>query len=167
MRHAKSDWPANTGDLERPLTSRGRKDAVVAGSWLGNRSFKINQALVSPSRRTRQTWELVAANLGYEVKAEIEESIYEAHPGALLAVVQGLQVETAILVGHGPGIPRLAALLAANQDAPQFERLRMKYPTCAISVLHSQEHWADWAPGCAELSAYEIPRADPLAADND
>ena len=61
LRHAKSSWDdASLADRDRPLADRGRKAARRIGRLLGERGWRPDRALVSPARRTQETWELIA-----------------------------------------------------------------------------------------------------------
>ena len=54
MRHAKSSWKTNDADLNRPLSGRGTRDAVVAGQRLAGTRFDlvlISPAAMRPARR--------------------------------------------------------------------------------------------------------------------
>ncbi|WP_431044796.1 SixA phosphatase family protein [Streptomyces sp. P1-3] len=84
LRHAKSAWPDGVDDQERPLAPRGRRDAPAAGRWLRDVGRVPDLAICSPARRTRETWELAARELGPAVP-----------PGSPEHVVGGL----------GPAVP--------------------------------------------------------------
>src|SRR5690606_39203871 len=64
LRHAKAD-PAAGGqsDRDRPLSERGRADALAVGAALAAHGERIALALCSPSVRTRETFELMAESL--------------------------------------------------------------------------------------------------------
>src|SRR5690242_1439584 len=64
FRHAKSAWPDNVEDHERPLAERGRKAAPVMAKWLLAKGLRPSVALVSTAKRTQETWALVAPELG-------------------------------------------------------------------------------------------------------
>ncbi|MEN9711067.1 MAG: hypothetical protein RL441_1059 [Actinomycetota bacterium] len=166
MRHAKSDWPAGFDDIDRPLSKRGIADAGVAGEYLGTQDWQIGFALVSVAQRTRETFANVSSTLGYDVRHSFENSIYDASPGEILSLVRAQVAETVLVIGHAPGIPRLALGLAMG-ELPN-ELLRGKgYPTAAISVLESDQPWSAWEPECARFVDYHVPRADPLSDDSD
>ncbi|WP_230211275.1 SixA phosphatase family protein [Streptomyces kaniharaensis] len=63
LRHAKSAWPPDVPDWERPLGPRGRRDAPEAGRWLRRRGLVPDTVVCSPARRARETWELAGAEL--------------------------------------------------------------------------------------------------------
>jgi len=60
IRHAKAKQ--GDRDIERPLARRGREDARVIGEWLAERAVP-DVVLVSPSERTRETWQCASAVL--------------------------------------------------------------------------------------------------------
>ena len=63
LRHAKSDWP-DVPDWDRPLAKRGQRDAPVIGRWLRDYGCQPEIVICSAALRTRQTWDLVAPELG-------------------------------------------------------------------------------------------------------
>lgn len=166
LRHAKSDWPAGYDDHDRPLSERGRRDAAAAAEWFNRQSWHIDAAVVSSAQRTQETFELIAQGLEYAVSAVVEPRIYEAPTSSILEIVRQQNQETVLIVGHGPGVPRLALALSADGIPSELER-RGNYPTCAISVLESDVAWADWGPEMAAFTNFVVPRADPKDHDRD
>ncbi len=64
LRHAKAETTLGVAsDADRPLSSRGYADATAAGIWLGTEGLRPELVICSPARRTRQTWQAVAAAL--------------------------------------------------------------------------------------------------------
>jgi phosphohistidine phosphatase len=151
VRHAKSAWPDGVPDAQRPLNKRGRRDAPAAGRWLRDQVGQVDAVVCSPATRTRQTWELIAAELDGAPAPAFDERVYAAAAETLFAVVRGISddVGSALLVGHNPGVADLVAMLAD-------EELEMK--TSAIAVLGLTGPWADAQPGGATLIAYATPR---------
>lgn len=162
LRHAKSDWPAGVPDSERPLGKRGRDEAPQAGRWLAATGIRPDVALVSPATRTRQTWELVAAQLGVQAPTRIEEDLYVAGLAGSLGLVRALDddVRTVVVVGHNPTTENLALLLDDGTGVTDDrERMAGKYPTGGIAVLHLQvPRWADLGESSARLMAFAVPR---------
>ena len=68
LRHAKAE-KADPGmpDRERPLNSRGQQDAAAIGVYIDRHGLTPDIALVSPARRTGETWERMAAALSKPV----------------------------------------------------------------------------------------------------
>lgn len=151
LRHAKSDWPEEVPDHDRPLAKRGRRDAPEVGRWLGGHDYLPDTVVCSTAQRTRQTWDLVAAKLGGAAPTvTFEPRAYGASPQTLLYLVQELTpaTRTALLIGHNPGISELASALA---EAP------LSFPTAAVAVLEFDGDWSDLEPGRAYLANYVTP----------
>lgn len=142
VRHAKAkqDGPS---DAERPLASRGRADAAAIGRWLASQGIVPDRVVVSPSLRTRQTWELAGIDAP---PADFDERIYDNTVEDLLAIVRDTPqyVHTLVLVGHNPSM----GLLAASW-APVLSEFR----TSAVAIFELP----DWSsPG--RLIASATPR---------
>jgi phosphohistidine phosphatase len=118
LRHAKSDWP-DVPDRDRPLAKRGRRDAPRIGRWLREHGYQPDVVVVSDATRTRQTWDLVAAELGGSPAVRFEPRAYAASALSLLYLVQELpdRYRTALLIAHNPGLSDLAASLAAPPES--------------------------------------------------
>lgn len=160
MRHAKSAWPVGIADEKRPLSGRGRRDAVVAGQLLSSRLPRPDEIIVSPAKRARQTVKLVQSALG-PVPTNREDRVYAASWWDLLDVLHevGEQVGTLMLVGHNPGLEDLVRQLAGHGEERAVRQLSTKFPTSAIAVLRAELSWSQWGAGCAELRSLSIPRA--------
>jgi phosphohistidine phosphatase len=158
LRHAKSDWP-DVPDQERPLAKRGRRDAPVVGRWLRRHGYLPDTVICSVARRTRQTWDRVAPELGGSPSVTFEPRAYEASALTLLYLVRELPgtCRAALLIGHNPGIEELAAHLAEAPDAAGAPPLGPRFPTAAVAVLEFDGDWPDLAPGHARLLAFATP----------
>jgi phosphohistidine phosphatase len=163
LRHAKSDWP-DVPDRDRPLAKRGRRDAPVIGRWLRDHGYQPQIVICSAARRTRQTWDLVAPELGGSPSVTFEPRAYAASAITLLYLVRELPAacRSALLIGHNPGVSELASnLLEAPGDsvsgagAPGSPGLR--FPTAAVAVLEFDGDWAGLALAQARLLAYTSP----------
>ena len=156
LRHAKSDWP-DVPDRKRPLAKRGRHAAPVVGRWLHDRGYLPDTVICSVAQRTRQTWELVAPELGGSPSVTFEPRAYEAGAHTLLYLVRELPgaCQTALLIGHNPAIEDLANHLAEPPDAADTPGLR--FPTAAVAVFEFAGAWPDLAPGHARLLAFAVP----------
>jgi phosphohistidine phosphatase len=162
LRHAKSDWPSGVPDKERPLGKRGRAEAPEVGRWLAATGVLPDIALVSPARRTRETWQLVAAQLDVQVTTRVEDEVYSGGLLGSLELLRGLdeQVRTALVVGHNPTTESLALLLDDGTGvADDRARMAGKYPTGGLAVLHLQvPQWSDLDESTARLMAFAVPR---------
>ena len=152
LRHAHAE-PAAQGqaDLDRPLSAEGLAEAEAAGRWLAENKLVPDCVLCSPSRRTRETLEAVLAAIGY-VDQRIEPSIYEATPGTLISLADlHVEAERLMLVGHNPGLERLAALLHSGQSGDY-----RGMPPGGVAVLTVPAD-TSLEPGVAQLSAVWWP----------
>jgi phosphohistidine phosphatase len=159
LRHAKSAWPA-VPDHRRPLAARGRRDAPAVGRALRDGGYLPDRVLCSTAERTRQTWDLVAGELGAAPPVEWDDRIYDASVDGLLAVLRDVPdgVGTVLLVGHNPGVQELTLALAGDAQSDTARRVWEKFPTSAFAVLSLSGNWSDLAPGVGELVEFAVPR---------
>src|SRR5690349_11674029 len=135
MRHAKAEIPMGR-DIDRALAPRGRKAAPLIGKYLKDELLLPDLALVSPARRTRETWDLVRRDLG-QVDAREDSRIYEASKDGLLAMAREVAsgIRTLLMIGHNPAMGELARLLVGHGDRYAFARLSQSFPTSALAVI--------------------------------
>ncbi|MCG6114741.1 MAG: histidine phosphatase family protein [Mesorhizobium sp.] len=162
LRHAKSSWddPA-LADFDRPLAPRGETAAPVMGAEMARRGWRPDHALVSPSRRTRETWALVAPCLAEAPAEGFPERLYMAGADDLMAVVREApaHLETLLVVGHNPGLEDFAARLAGDASAAgALDRMRTKFPTGALARFEFEGAWRDLAHGSARLTHFLRPK---------
>jgi len=156
LRHAKSSWQTTEADQRRPLSERGERDAIAAGEILAG--YKLDVVLASTATRVQLTWE--GAEEGGAACDDVRhaEAIYQAWPGELLTLVQGLAESdsTAVLIGHQPTLSELILSLAKPNELT--DKVAKKFPTCGLAVLTFTGTWAKLAEGKAKLERFEIPR---------
>lgn len=100
-------------DAQRELTPRGQKQARKMAAWLEDNQPRALRILVSPTVRTRQT--AMALRDEFEVVRGIGP---EAGVADMLAAAGWPDASGAcLLVGHQPGLGRLAALLLSGTEA--------------------------------------------------
>jgi phosphohistidine phosphatase len=155
VRHAKSSWDyAELSDFERPLNTRGRRDAPAMARRLAGELEKPLRLVSSPALRAITTAHAFAGALGLDHTAiRIEPRIYEATRGALFAIAQELDdADTHVLLfGHNPGFTELAQLLAPCTFG--------EMPTCAVATLgFDLKHWRELQPHSGTLLRYEFPK---------
>ncbi|MFC5720754.1 SixA phosphatase family protein [Streptomyces gamaensis] len=161
LRHAKSAWPPDVADHERPLAPRGRRDAPAAGRWLRAADCLPERVLCSTSLRTRQTWALAAPELGGAVPpVAYEPRLYRATLPELFDVLREVpdDVGALLCVGHNPGLQELVLALAGEDLAGARGQVEEKFPSAAIAVLTWHGPWRDLAPGAALLTDVAVPR---------
>lgn len=168
LRHAKSSWEDDAlDDFDRPLNPRGRRAAPAMGGVLLERGWVPDRVLCSPAARTRETWALVEEALGTEVPAEYPDVLYLAEPDEMVEEIRngGREAERLLVVGHNPGMERLALALA-GAGAPEIrERMAAKYPTAALAVLGFEGGWDSVAAWRGRLVDFIRPKDLPDAEE--
>ena len=152
LRHAKSDWP-DLPDAERPLAKRGRRDAPRIGRWLHEHGYQPDVVVVSAATRTKQTWDLLAPELGGVPAVRFEPRAYAASALTLLYLAQELpdRYRTALFIAHNPGLSDLATTLAAPPESA------ISLPTAAVAIFDFPGDWPSLPPGHARLISLTTP----------
>ncbi|RDJ09642.1 SixA phosphatase family protein [Rhizobium grahamii] len=162
LRHAKSAWPENVPDHDRPLAGRGEKAAPLIGRYLAREKLIPDLVLVSSARRTQETWGLLAKELPSAIAKRDTEDLYEASAAKIAAVVQTIdpKVRTLMLIGHNPGFQDLADGLIGEGDPAACTRIREKFPTAALAVIEfDADRWKDLRPRSGLLERFITPRS--------
>jgi|SRR5271170_2107069 len=128
MRHAKSDQNSSIRDFDRPLNSEGHRQAQTMGEKITARDITIDNAIISPSLRTTQTFDLVCKGLINLPEARFDERLYNASLDDILAV---LQEETfpntnLLIVAHCPGVIEIVLHLTGEH---------LEFKTANVAVL--------------------------------
>jgi len=159
LRHAKSSWDDDTlADHERPLSSRGIRDAKRIAEHLRTLDARLDLVLCSSAVRTQQTLGLVKPSLG-DAAVHVEDGLYAASADALLERLRGIpeSAHSALVVGHNPGLQDLVLHLAA--PGPLLEKVIAKFPTGALATLALADRtWISVHQGDAVLVGYAVPR---------
>ena len=160
LRHAKSSWKDRSlADRDRPLAGRGRRAAKAMAAHLEAEGIRPELVLCSPARRTRETLERVQAAFGDEVEVLFEEALYGATEAGLLARLRVLprEVDSAMVIGHNPGLWKLA--VALSSEGAELARMREKYPTAALATIDlPADGWSALERSGGELVAFVRPR---------
>jgi phosphohistidine phosphatase len=161
MRHAKAEQAGPT-DFERPLASRGHRDASAAGAWLASQDVTPDHALVSAALRTQQTWESVASGAGWTLTPDLDRGLYAAGPESALDIVRLVpdSASSLIVIGHNPTVAVLAQVLDDGTGDPSVgASMAGDFPTSAVAVYSYDGSWADLGEGTARLDAFHVGRA--------
>ncbi|WP_019903028.1 histidine phosphatase family protein [Methylobacterium sp. 77] len=160
LRHAKSDRSPGVRDIDRPLNPRGFKAAPQIGAYLAANALHPDKVVVSPSLRTRSTWDSVSEALGM-AEADIVDAIYEAPSSSLLRVIRATpaDVRTLLLIGHNPGIQDLALALVGDGPREATARLSVEFPTAALAVIDIEgDAWTEFRAGKGRLDRFVTPK---------
>jgi phosphohistidine phosphatase len=163
LRHAKAERSRpGERDHDRRLAERGRDDAPRLGAYMAKHRYLPDQVVVSTSARTRETWDLVAAEMPGKPKVAFEERVYESTPRALLQVIKetGPKVRTLLMIGHNPSMHELAVQLIATGDIDMRQQLLEAFPTAALAVIEFKlDGWDRVHAQAGRLEHFVTPRA--------
>ncbi|MDQ0326797.1 phosphohistidine phosphatase [Rhodopseudomonas julia] len=160
LRHAKSDWHSGARtDFERPLNARGREAAEAMGAFMAAEGLAPDLVLCSPSKRTRETLELVSKSLQLPDDVRFPETLYEEDGSDYQAVLRNEagEAECCLVVGHNPMTYEAALSLAGDGASHDMARLAVKYPSGTLSVLEFDAPWAELKTGSGRLTGYVRP----------
>lgn len=137
MRHAKSSWShSGLTDHQRPLNKRGKRDTPTMARLIADEDLVPDLVVSSTANRARMTAELFVEHCpGGDCQVSTTDEFYHASARVYLAYVAGFAntVETAMVVGHNPGLENLIESLAG-----EYERM----PTAAIAhVIFDVDDW--------------------------
>jgi phosphohistidine phosphatase len=153
LRHAEAE-PAQAGisDIDRVLTQRGRLEAVTAAQAIASAGLTIDEVLISPAQRTRETASIVTTTLRLQVPVAPVPALYLGAPYAILVTIQGCRpaAQTLLLIAHNPGISELIPTLA--HDAQEV----LLHTAGACHLTLPQDSWDQ--SGTTKASAFEVLR---------
>lgn len=145
LRHAKAE-PADgfASDHDRSLAERGRRAATALGPVIAAAAWAPDEVFCSTARRTRETWQQVAAAGALLVMpVSFRPELYEASVGRVLDVIAdaGAESGSVLVVGHEPTMSGTLRTLTG--------RLTGSFPTGALAVLRFDHasSWAECVPG--------------------
>jgi phosphohistidine phosphatase len=165
LRHAKSDRSdPGLADADRPLSARGKRDAPAMAAYMREQDYLPELILCSTAKRTRETLALMQPRLGHGIAAEYDRRLYLGSPEALLRRLRDVDegVASVLLIGHNPGLERLAAALAPRGKQRALARMREKYPTSGLAVIHLHiDRWEQAESGAGTLTDFMVPAELP------
>jgi phosphohistidine phosphatase len=159
LRHAKSGWDdSSLSDFDRPLNARGRGAARAIGREMRALGLGWDRIVASPAVRVTETIDGLAESYG-PLAPVYDESVYLASLGTLLDIVRATDDAhaTLLVVGHNPGMERLALLLSGGGRL--HDEVALKYPTGALAeISFAVDHWRDVAESGGTLARFLRPR---------
>ena len=155
VRHAKSSWNhPGLSDRQRPLNSRGERDAPVMGKRIVDHGIRPSLIITSPATRAWRTARIIAAEIGYPTEfLQREDSLYLAPLDDLLdaVVAQDVSFNSLMVVGHNPGLTEFANFLIPG--------LTNNLPTAGVvSVQVDRDDWNLYEQPEAELLTFDYPK---------
>jgi phosphohistidine phosphatase len=160
LRHAQTEDVRPGGhDIDRRLTSHGEEQARAVGAYLRQQGLAIDHVLCSSAVRARQTLELLDLPPVASDHTDVSEAYYNAGSDSLIEAVRALPdgCDTALLVGHAPGLPGVAYELVdpESSDPSAWAAIQHRFPAAALARLEWSGGWDD--VGAARLVGVRLP----------
>ena len=155
VRHAKSSWDfPELADIDRPLNSRGAKNAPQMGKRLRQKGIKPDLLLSSPANRAITTALEIAKEIGYPIEAVMRSrDVYHADERELLRIVrqQDNKHSSLMLFGHNPGFTWFANFLTGEHID--------NIPTAGIvAITLDCDSWQDANNKLGKLDFFDYPK---------
>jgi phosphohistidine phosphatase len=155
IRHAKSSWDyPGLADRERPLNSRGLRDAPFMAKLLCKKGVQPGAIFTSPAVRAMTTATFFKNEL--DVDAEdffLRDELYESGAGEVVRFIAMLpeDLDTVLIFGHNPTFTNVANKFTANYIG--------NIPTCGIVCIAADvQRWPDFVPPKAAVSEFFSPK---------
>ena len=130
------------------------------GAYIGTQGLIPEISIVSTSKRTRETWAEAVRAGGFSAPKVDEPRVYESGAGDLLEVLRGQDPELGrlMLVGHNPGMERLAAWLIGDGDSAALARLQREFVVAGLAVIDfTARAWSELDVQSGRLERFETP----------
>jgi len=144
---------AGMSDADRKLTEEGGRRMLRAARGLRRIGVVPDRLVASPLRRATETAAILARELVPGLKVEVEASLAPGcEPAEVVRWLDAARQGSAIvLVGHQPGMERLASFLLTGSS----EAVPLSFKKGSVASLHLR---AGRSPGSAELEWFLTPR---------
>jgi len=153
-RHAKSYWKDQSiPDFDRPLNSRGKRDAPFMGEVLNDKKIMLDLIISSPAKRTKKTAIEIASKIGYpEKKIQFNEDLYEASSNTIIKLIKKIEekYDSVMIFGHNPGLTMLNNHLSNHYID--------NIPTCGIVALQLDKKWSELDKNSCKFLFFEYPK---------
>lgn len=155
IRHAKSSWDyPELKDIDRPLGSRGLRDAPFMAQLLKEKGIVPDKIVSSPAKRAHSTATFFAQAQGIRPeKILLDPKIYHAYAGDILSIARDWPDDwnNVFLFGHNPTFTSVA-----NYFADEFID---NVPTCGIVEIQLDTNsWKHLKKGEGEVKHFWYPK---------
>ena len=136
VRHAKSDWPEETEDFDRPLADKGLEDAMNMSRFLKANNISIDYLVSSPAVRALNTCKIF--NQTYNLHFDTDEKLYNPSERNFESVIYDLDDKhnSVAFFSHNNGISNFANSI--SEDIFHF-------PTCGVAGFEIDcDSWTDF-----------------------
>lgn len=149
IRHAKSDWPENTEDFDRPLAAGGVAQATNMAQRLHGSNINIDKMFCSPALRAKHTCDIF--NETFILPVEAADELYNPKELHFENLIDSLDetLSTVAIFSHNNGISNFANTL--TDDIYIF-------PTCGVAAFESPcSSWQEFRHAAKKLLFFYEP----------
>lgn len=118
LRHAKTEQPySGQKDFDRELKDIGISDAIYKGQVFKQKNINFDLFLSSSAKRTTQTAQLVAEQVGYTLRnIQYNEALYLASTRMMLEQINAIsdKFNQVLLIAHNPSVEFIAEYLTGE-----------------------------------------------------
>ena len=153
IRHAKSSWiDPSLLDFDRPLNTRGKKNAPLMGKRILNYNLNLDLIISSAAMRAKTTAKLIAQEINFDLESiKYESDLYHATKEVLFEVLSKQKKESIAIVGHNPGIQDFSNWLCLGPT--------VNFPTCGIvNITFNLDNWTEIYRNCGSITFFEYPK---------
>lgn len=150
VRHAKSDWPENTDDFDRPLAEKGYSDAEKMSYFLKAEDIEIEKFYSSPALRAFTTCEIF--NKEYKIEIETIPKLYNSSDTNFENITLGLDdnLSKVAMFSHNNGISNFANSMSEDM---------FMFPTCGVAGFEIDcDSWSDFHSANKKLIFFYEPK---------
>ncbi|MDJ0932119.1 histidine phosphatase family protein [Breoghania sp.] len=163
LRHAKSSWAEmTTSDFERPLASRGQRNAPLMGRYMETNALLPDRVLCSSALRARLTFSGLLPFFDIDFDTLFLRDIYDTLDDDYMPLIRhhGGNAQSLMLIDHNPAAIHETALALVQNGTPEdIKRLEEGFPTATLAVIDFDcEDWDSLEPQSGRLVALIKPR---------
>lgn len=150
VRHAKSDWPVDVEDFDRPLNELGIFNAPRMAHLLREKSIDIDRFISSPAKRALETCKLFSEV--FDKSYTTDSTLYNPRERNFENLIFGLddEIKSVAIFSHNNGISNFA-----NSLTDEIVNL----PTSGVVGYQIDcENWSDFTTAKKEFLYFYSPK---------
>ena len=163
LRHAKSNWiNSDIDDHERPLSSRGYKNAREMAEFLKIKKYKPDYRICSSAKRAILTLGPII-EMWPDIPVNITNKIYLASSNEILMILKKqIEYSKILIIGHNPGLANLLSYLIDINNLDYNDELSYsikKLPTCSLAMISLEiNYWKEIFQSKGSLKSFITPK---------
>ncbi len=163
IRHAKSDWSNYDGnDMARPISSKGIKKTKKILKFLEEKKKKIlfKEIFCSPSRRTKETIDLLLKNISNKPKIFfLEDLYYSSGVDIFRTVAMHAKKNKVLVVSHEPLLSDSITNFFIGSQNKHYLKAKAEYTTSAFfNVSFKCSDWDKIRKSNSNINFYIKPK---------